>query len=144
MARRTNKENERVVLEDFQIMKQKLMSTRKQIDPKELQFNENYRPVVIRNKIAFVRKECPHPKNERNSLPNDKENKFNSCSICAAEASGQLEEGLTYQEIGDLMGYTKMYITNIEEGALKKLYRQLKNKEYDITKENHMEYYGRN
>lgn len=94
---------------------------------KNIATNHKFREETIRGKTVLVRKECFHEKNEINHLPNDIENKYNSCSMCAAEAAAQIEGGMTYQEIGDLLGISKMYVVLIERKALDKVRKKVTN-----------------
>ena len=88
-----------------------------------------FREVTIRGRTALVRVNCTHDKSENNELPNDKDGKYNSCSLCASEAASQVEGGMTYQEIGDLLGISKMYVVLIEKKAMEKLKKKVKNLE---------------
>lgn len=96
---------------------------------KETTSNHKFREEIIRGKTVLVRKECIHEKNELNHLPNDTTNRYNSCAACAAEASAQIEGGMTYQEIGDLLGISKMYVVLIERKALDKIRKKVNNME---------------
>lgn len=88
-----------------------------------------FREVTIRGRTALVRRVCPHGHDENNHLPNDIGNKYNSCALCAAEAASQIEGGMTYQEIGDLLGISKMYVVLIERKALDKVKKKVNNLE---------------
>lgn len=94
---------------------------------KENSNHEAYKKAYIRGRTVLVNKACPHEFDENNYLPNDVENKYNSCALCAAEAAAQIQGGMTYQEIGDLLGISKMYVVLIERKALDKLKKKVNN-----------------
>ncbi len=88
-----------------------------------------FKEATIRGRTVLIEKTCPHPHDENNHLPNDTENRYNSCALCAAQAASQVDGGMTYQEIGDLLGISKMYVVLIERKALDKVKKKVNNLE---------------